>query len=134
MKKILIIILGFVALLGLAGLIYSLIPEDDGLKEINPTFTRGGLNQSGQWLETNSTIYTKDMFECQGLEIDLDFEHNVYFEVFLYDEDSKFIKSSGKLNSKYILNDFNCTYARIVITPDWSVIDNSDKEISFSSA
>ena len=71
------------------------------------------------------------MFECQGLTIKLDFEHNIKYEVFYYDENGTFLEKTGLLTEDYVNDDLRRIFARIVITPDWSVIDTNTHEIQW---
>jgi hypothetical protein len=132
MKKWILIIVGLLTLVGaVIGISAIVDKKDDGLKEIHPTFTRGTLNQTGQWVDGKENIYTEEMFECQGLTIKLDFEHNIKYEVFYYDKNGSFIEKTGPLTEDYVNDDLTRIFARIVITPDWSLIDTNTHEIKW---
>ena len=86
------------------------------------TFSVGGLNASGEYADTNLSVYTKDSFECDGLTVNPDFEAKGSFEVFYYDADGEFIGTSGTQEStdgEYAKGDAfpYAKYARVVITP-----------------
>ena len=76
LKTILLGALGIGAIVGVASGVNALVDKDGTeLKTIHPTFEIGGLNADGEHEESDKTIYTKTAFECQGLEIKLDFEN-----------------------------------------------------------
>ena len=77
-KEILSIGLGILLTVGaVIGISALTSKSEETTKEINPTYAIGGLTEDGKYLETEESIYTKDAFECQGLDIDLDFKSNV---------------------------------------------------------
>ena len=118
-------VLGLGAVMGVGALLDK--AEETTTKNINPTYAVGGLTEDGKYLETKESIYTKDAFACQGLDIDLAFNNNVSYRVFFYDADNNFISATENLTDNY---DENTTpvesyYARIVITP------NDDDKVSW---
>ena len=127
-KEILSIGLGILFTVGaVIGISALTSKSEETTKEINPKYAIGGLTEDGKYLETEESIYTKDAFECQGLDIEMDFKNNVSYRVFFYDEDTNFISATEKLTENY---DESTTpliskYARIVITP------NDDDKISW---
>lgn len=131
LKTILLSGLGLFVLIGGASLISSAVSnnDDNGLVEIHPDFKRGGLTEQGKYVETNETLYTPNAFECLGLEIDLEFERNIKFEVFYYDEYGSYLSSSDVQTENYVaVLPSNATHARIEITPDWSLIELEEDE------
>ena len=124
-KNVVSAVLAIAILLGVASLIGGLTRADDEERvKVHPTFSVGGLNEEGKYIEDDGTIYTKEAFECQGLKIDLDFEKTICYEVYFYDENGNFLSSTEKTNenSKPVLPD-GATHARIVITPDWELLE-----------
>ena len=127
-KKLLVVglsaILGVGAIFGITRLAEK---AEETHKKITPTFTVGGLNESGKYEETEESIYTKTAFECDGLDITLEFDSNVSYSVFFYNKDAEFISSTGKLTSSYDekTTPEKADYARIVITP------NDDDKVSW---
>ena len=124
-KNVVSAVLAIAILLGVASLIGGLTRADDDERvKVHPTFSVGGLNEVGKYVESEGTIYTKEAFECQGLKIDLDFEKTICYEVYFYDENGNFLSSTEKTNenSKPVLPD-GATHARIVITPDWELLE-----------
>lgn len=92
----------------------------DETKKVNPSFTVGGLSATGEYIKTDASIYTKNAFACKGLEINLDFDSNVKYQVFYYTAKDTFITQTEIYTST---EDFivpaDATHARIVITPIW---------------
>lgn len=127
-KNALIIGLACITLVGaVVGLSALFRKSEETTKVVNPTYAVGGLTEKGAFLETEESIYTKDSFECLGLDIDLAFDNNISYRVFFYDTENKFLSATNKLTEDY---DENTTpmfarYARIVITP------NEDDKISW---
>ena len=103
-------------------------------KTISSTaFSVGGINAQGNYEKTDLSIYTKDMFECQGLSIEPDFEATGTYQVFYYSENRNFLGSTEVMNAEDGVYNKGDTfalaqYARIVITPDVPV-DEDGKEV-----
>ena len=86
-------------------------------------FKVGGVNDSGNYEKSNVSIYTEDMFECQGLVIEPEFEASGTYRVFYYDSNKNFIGATEVMNAADSIytkgNSFILAkYARIMITPD----------------
>lgn len=114
-------ILGVVLLLiGGASLVKNCSNVDDsGLVEINPKFSIGGLQENtGKYEESEYTLYTKNAFECEGLEITADFDSEVNYQVFFYDESGAFVSATEVLDGNYRdeVPAF-ATHARLELTP-----------------
>ena len=127
--------LGVVGLGAIAG-VGTLIGRnaDEELKTIHPTFEVGGLNDTdGKYEESKKTIYTKDAFECQGLEFALDFDNNIKYQVFYYESDGDYISATEVLEGNQDLQvPLSATHARMEITPIWkSDVKEKDQEIKW---
>lgn len=124
-KNVVSAVLAIAILLGVASLIGGLTRADDDERvKVHPTFSVGGLNEVGKYVESEGTIYTKEAFECQGLKIELDFEKTIFYEVFFYDGSGDFLSSVEKSNVNSTPELPNgATHARIVITPDWDLLE-----------
>lgn len=116
-----------VALAGLAafGAIFGLVKLSEKLKEetkvIHPSFSVGGLNANGEYEETDGSIYTKESFECQGMSVKLDFDSNVSYQAFYYDDLDKYISSSSVYEESMDLAvPETAVYARLEVTPIWA--------------
>lgn len=126
-KNILVIGLAIITLVGaIVGLSALFRKSEETTKEINPTYAIGGLTEQGAYLETKESIYTKDAFECQGLNVKLAFDNNISYRIFFYDIDDNFVNATGKLTTNYDEDiSIFVKSARIVITP------NEDSKISW---
>ena len=117
-KNALIIGLACITIVGaVVGLSSLFRKSEETTKEINPTYAVGKLSTTGAFLEDSGSIYSKDAFECQGLDIDIDFEHNISYQVYFYNDNGSFVTKTSVLDSDYNLDVSNVTKARIVITP-----------------
>lgn len=120
-KNILSVVLVGALLIGSVVGVTSLLNKDT--KKIPSwAFGVGGINEQGNHVESKTSIYTKDMFECQGLSIEPDFEATGTYKVFYYDQNKNFIDSTDELKAEdgvynkadtYVF----AKYARIMITP-----------------
>ncbi len=87
-------------------------------------FKKGALDSAGFYIESDTSIYTKDLIECQGLVIEPDFEATGKYQVFYYGENKAFIGASALLDAHLDGmyekgNNFAfAKYCRIVISPD----------------
>ena len=124
-KDIVAIVLAILTFLGVvAGIVALSNPPEK--KQVSLTvFSVGGLNVNGEYIETKESIYTKDLIECQGLEIEPDFESNVEYQVFYYDYEKSFIRSTDLMIEPYKKDEDTAVYCRIVIFP----IPEEDEEI-----
>lgn len=100
------------------------------------SFEVGGINGEGNHINTKTSIYTKDMFECQGLTIEPDFEATGTYQVFYYDSNKNFIHATDVFKVtdgvyKKGNNIGNAKYARIVITPDVPIDEDANEEKDF---
>ena len=86
-------------------------------------FKKGALDSSGFYIESDTSIYTKDLIACQGLVIEPDFEATGNYQVFYYGSNKNFIGSSDLLDAHLDGvyekgTDFpTAKYCRIVISP-----------------
>lgn len=127
-KKIGLGVLAGVVLIGAVFGVTALFrkAEEETQKEISPSYAIGGLTETGAYLETKESIYTKDAFGCIGLNTSLDFDSNVSYRIFFYNEKGSFLESTSKLTENYgIDTPVGATQCRIVITP------NEDSKISW---
>ena len=133
-KSILIISLALILGVGAIAGVSSLVKNDKtSLSSLE--FKRGALNDLGFYIESDQSIYTKDLIECQGLEIEPDFETIGSYRVYYYDSNKQFIGKTDKINSQtdgvYVKGDNYrfAKYCRIVITPEYKDEDgNVDTE------
>lgn len=134
-KSIISVILAALVIFGAAAGIIALTNKET--KNVSSlSFSVGGINAEGNYEKTDLSIYTKDMFECQGLSIEPDFEATGTYKVFYYDSDKKFIGATNELNAEdgvYTKGDkfVVAQYARIMITPDVPVDEDGVEEEDF---
>ena len=97
--------------------------------EVHPSFSIGGLNEYGKYRESDGTIYTKDAFECQGLNVAMEFDATISYELFFYDKYGEFLYSSDVLKTDF-KDELPSTvsHARIQITPDWHALDITEEK------
>ena len=114
---VLVCALGLGAIFGVSALSNKL-KEDK--RTIHPIFEVGGLNNNGEFVKTDASIYTKKAFACQGLEVKLDFDSKVKYSVYYYNDLDNFKGSQTDLtSSEELIVPANASHARIVITPIW---------------
>ena len=79
------------------------------------SFSVGSVNASdGEFLRSETSIYTEKMFECQGLYITKAFESDAKYEVFYYRANRSFIGSSGTISGDYKKSGFdNAKYIQL---------------------
>ena len=138
-KNILIISLTLVLGIGAIAGVTSIVKNEK--TTINAAaFKRGALNELGFYIESDQSIYTKDLIECQGLEIEPDFETIGSYRVYYYDSNKQFIGMTDKINSQtdgvYVKGDNYrfAKYCRIVITPEFKDEDgyvDTERTIKF---
>ncbi len=123
------ILICFVALGTVIGVTHMFNKSEEGRTNLNPKFTVGGLSEDGTYVDTDKTIYTKNAFECEGLEVKLDFEATIKYQVYYYDENDTFIEKSPVYNmSAELTAPENAKFARIVVEPIWGDdVDEADK-------
>lgn len=120
---ILIGVLAFTSIFGVAALSQKLKKDE---KTIYPAFSVGGLTTDGEYLDTNASIFTKKAFECNGLEVKLDFDAKIKYQIFYYDDLDTFISSSEEYTSSTKADiPEDATHARLVVVPVW----NKDVEL-----
>ena len=116
-KKVALALAGIVAVsavgVGVAKLVEYM---QDDLKTISPSFDVGNLGADGKYVNDESTLYTKEAFQCDGLQIKLDFDNEIDYQIFFYDDLDNFIESTEVLSAAYS-ETVHDGYARIVIMP-----------------
>lgn len=138
LKTILLSGLGLFVLIGGASLIANAVDknEDDGLVEIDPKFSIGGLQDTtGKYEESDLTLYTKDAFECYGLQIKPNFDSKVQYQIFFYDEIGNFISATELLDGSYRDDvPYFATHARLELTPIWAEdVKKSERVLKWSN-
>ena len=93
-------------------------------------FERGGVNsETGDYVKSDTSVYTPELIECKGLEITPDFDSTVKYQIFWYNEDAMYIGCTDKTTtSAEVFKNAVPTlavFARIVIYP----CDDAGKDI-----
>ncbi len=126
--KVILIVLGCILLIGAVIGLVSLFGEKGNEKQTTLStniYSVGGLTEQGSYLETSSSIYTKELIGCIGLKTELVFDNSVSYRIFFYDKEEKYLSSTGKLTGDFNNAPDFAKYCRIVITP------NEDKNIKW---
>ncbi len=133
-KTIISAVLAVAVVGGVVALCTSLFKKDeDGLKTIHPTFSVGGLTNTGKYEDTEYSIYTKESFGCQGLKVEVDFDSNIEYQVYFYDTDDNFVSVSESFVEGHTFEvPDTALYARLEVTPIWeSNVEEKDKELGY---
>lgn len=127
-KKVALILAGIAAISAVGFGIAKLVEFTRAdLKTISPSFEVGNLGTDGKYVSDESTLYTKDAFKCDGLQIKLDFDNTISYQIYYYDDLDTFIEVTDVLTGAYS-GGIHDSYARIVITPT----DDEDDKISWT--
>ena len=132
LRRIISLVLAVLMIAGAVAGIAALSKKlSDDKKTVHPTFTRGGINATtGLQVESNGSLYS-EAFEAKGLEIKLDFNSKISYQVFWYDENDVFNYAEPQLTVNGTFYAPATCKARILITPLWDRIEDDDKEIAW---
>ena len=118
-RSILSVLLIIVLLAGIVALCISLF--GNGRKSITTfAFTTGAIDASGNYRSSETSLCTKEMFECQELTISRVFNSAATYQVFYYREDDSYIGCTTVMSDTFYdkgLTFSNAKYARVVINP-----------------
>ena len=90
----------------------------DKTKTLSPTiFSRGALDENGDYVENDKALYTKDSFPCIGLRVEPDFEYNGTYDVYYYDPDDRLLTVKENLTGVYDEDYPLASHCRIVMYP-----------------
>ena len=95
---------------------------DSDTRKVHTNWERGNLDGTGQYITSKETIYTKNAFECAGLQINLDFDSEIQYEIVFYDENGTFLTRTDKHTGVFEFDAedealANAYYCRVVVTP-----------------
>lgn len=132
-KKILRIVLIVLAVVLVGTISAKLISNNSkDYEKVNLTYKIGAIDENGIYAESDKSLYTYDTFDLNGfLKVEIDFDNNIEYQVFFYNESSNFVASSDVLreNKEFTLESEHVK-ARIVITPVWDDdVKDEDKTI-----
>lgn len=118
-KNVIVYIIVFALLIGILAICINVLGSDR--KSISSfSFTSGAIDSNGNYRQSDTSICTSKMFECQGLLINRVFNSNSSYQIFYYREDTSYIGCTQLLNGiEYDKAETfeNAKYANIVITP-----------------
>ena len=131
LKTIGLSVLGAAVLIGGASLIANNYDKD--LKTIHPTFHVGGLDENGEYVDTDQSLYSEP-FECKGLEIKLDFDNDIKYNLYFYESDGDFVTNLLDQEDDFSFSEADLrvneiskiTHARILISPQWTNVEIPD--------
>lgn len=133
-KRILSIVLLVGLLVGAVAVVSAIAGRnkaDDGYDLVNVDFDRGGLDASGKYEKSKKSIYTENAFECGSeLKVKIDFDSNVTYQVYFYNESDSFISSSDEYTKTEVVEiPEGATHARLLVTPIWEADVEKDDQI-----
>lgn len=116
-KKVSLALAGIIAISAIGVGVAKIVEyTKEDLKTISPSFSVGNLGSDGKYVNDESTLYTKEAFQCDGLQIKLDFDNEIEYQIYFYDDLDNFVESTEVLSSAYS-ETVHDGYARIVIMP-----------------
>ena len=115
-KKILTVGVSLLLIVAAVGVPLALFGKDT--KTIGAMkFSLGNLDAQGKHVDSDTSIYTKEAFPCQGLRIVPDFEARGEFDVYYYDDNEKFLGVSAGLIDVFEEDYPVATRCRVVYRP-----------------
>ena len=106
--------------------------DEDGFYTPVLNFAIGGLNEDGTYKETDGSLYTREAIEADKVKVALDFESNVTYTLYFYDEFDEFVSGGVSLGkgSETTLPE-GATHFRLVITPTWGEdVEPEDQKVT----
>ena len=86
---------------------------------VNPSFSAGALDQNGQYVASETALYTKDLVACKGISVVPDFESDTEYQIFWYNKDGKFLGFEAATTEAFEGKTPSIAkYCRIVLTPN----------------
>ena len=100
-KSIIGAVLGIALLVGSVAGVAAFAGKDT--KNISSSaFSVGGIDANGEYVETKDSIFTKEMFLCQGLTVEPDFTLDSTYSIYFYNYDGLFLESFEDLTDKFV--------------------------------
>lgn len=93
-----IVILGILAT-AVAGVVALSKKETKTISSFS--FSRGALDENGEYIASEQSIYTKEAIDCNGLRIVPDFEAKMTYDVYFYTKDDVFMEAEKGLKGVY---------------------------------
>ena len=128
-KQIISAIIGLLLIATIIGVMVAIFAPSTTKTIPTSAWRRGSINTLGVPVESDKSIYTKDMFACQGLEISVDDGASVEYVVYYYDAERNYLGKSAKQTGDYVGDNSFAKYARVVLTPKGADTTSSDFKI-----
>ena len=107
--------------------------DEDGYIVADLNFDIGGLDAEGAYKDTDGSLYTKEAIEATSVKVSLEFDSNVHYQLYFYDEFDTFVSAGielGKGSEAEVPE--GATHFRLVLTPVWdSDVDKDDQKVTF---
>lgn len=123
LKKVGIILLCVIAV-GLCASVVLGTNDDTDYKRVNLTWDVGGIDdENGAYIpELENSIYTVKSLECSAISLAADFNSDIRYSVYFYDEHDEFIQLVQNTGRELVVEGDafpeNAVSVRIVITPN----------------
>ena len=91
-------------------------------------YSVGLLDEEGKYEQGTSSIYMKNFYDVDGLDVDLADDATVTYKISFYDADQKFVSMTDSLSEDFdgSTTPENAEYFRIMVTP------TNDPEVSWT--
>lgn len=108
----------------IVGILSSFAVFANDSKPADAIFKVGGLDENGEYLECDTSIYTEKAFDCYGLRIEPEFESTVTYDVYYYNQNNELLEVVKGLTKVYDEDFEVAEKCRIVIHPE--IPDDTD--------
>lgn len=105
--------------------------NEDGFEKVSVKYEVGGLDDSGKYVETEDSLYTKEGFDVEGKMVyaDIDFDSTITYQLYYYGENDEFISATEIMTEDYKGDVPEGTLTcRVEITPVWSEDTEKDDQ------
>ena len=104
--------------------------ELKGYTEVNLSYKVGKINNDGTGVESDTSMYTEKAIKATEVKVVIDFEHNIFYQLFFYDENGDLIRASDVSHRTNVYEmPEGATHFRVMITPDWDNIEDNNNKI-----
>lgn len=128
-KRVIAIVCIVVIAISCLGLISSCFKKDTTKTISASAFSRGGLDENGEHVETKKSLVTEEAFDCIGLRVVPDFDAHITYDVYYYDYNDNLLEKKLDLKKTYDEDFPLAKTCRIVIHPEGS--EKKDFEIGY---
>lgn len=122
LKKILCLILvGIVAVTVIGGVAAFAKKDTETISWTK--FSRGGLDENGEHVASEQTLYTEEAFGCRGLKVVPEFDAHLTYDVYYYNDLDELVDKRLGIKNTHAEEYPQATKCRIVIHPETSEKD-----------